>query len=100
MDGATTDEIIDTVCKCPTQALSYYWNNEKKDESKDDEDQKTQISIVKNGPFIVKGSFKITDAEGNEIACNKSAALCRCGHSKKQPFCDGAHSKANFNIDK
>jgi len=100
MDGATTDEIIDTVCKCPTQALSYYWNNEKTDESKNEEDQKTQISIVKNGPFIVKGSFKITDAEGNEIACNKSAALCRCGHSKKQPFCDGAHSKANFNIDK
>ncbi|MEE3152003.1 MAG: CDGSH iron-sulfur domain-containing protein, partial [Acidobacteriota bacterium] len=23
-------------------------------------------------------------------------ALCRCGHSKNKPFCDGKHKQASF----
>jgi CDGSH-type Zn-finger protein len=55
------------------------------------------IDIPEKGPFLVKGSVKYTDAEGNEIKTEKDVvALCRCGASKNKPFCDGAHSDIGF----
>ncbi|NWI19142.1 CISD3 protein, partial [Crypturellus soui] len=29
-----------------------------------------------------------------ELAAGRTYAWCACGHSKKQPFCDGAHRRA------
>jgi len=34
--------------------------------------------------------------EGEKYPSMETYALCRCGHSKKLPFCDGTHSIANF----
>jgi len=34
MDGATTDRIIEQVKKCPSGALSYFVNSEKKEDEK------------------------------------------------------------------
>jgi CDGSH-type Zn-finger protein len=34
--------------------------------------------------------------EGKEYSLEKSRALCRCGESQNKPFCDGAHTKINF----
>ncbi|HEY8712568.1 MAG TPA: CDGSH iron-sulfur domain-containing protein [Thermoanaerobaculia bacterium] len=53
------------------------------------------IKIMNNGPYIVEGDFKLTDANGQEIPAKK-AALCRCGGSTNKPFCDGTHSKIGF----
>ncbi|HEX9986172.1 MAG TPA: CDGSH iron-sulfur domain-containing protein [Thermoanaerobaculia bacterium] len=53
------------------------------------------IKIRDNGPLIVEGDFKLTDAQGNEVPVKK-AALCRCGGSTMKPFCDGTHSKIGF----
>jgi CDGSH-type Zn-finger protein/uncharacterized Fe-S cluster protein YjdI len=99
MNGASTDEIINIVEQCPTDALTFYWNKDKKEDKKDEKEKGAEISIVKNGPFVVKGSFKIKDIDGNEIVCGKSAALCRCGHTKNRPFCDGTHTDINFKLD-
>lgn len=56
------------------------------------------IRANKNGPFIVQGPVRVTDAEGNEwsTAGKKTVALCRCGGSLTKPFCDGTHSKVGF----
>ena len=53
------------------------------------------IKIRDNGPYIVEGEFRLTDANGQEISIKK-AALCRCGGSTTKPFCDGTHSKIGF----
>ena len=98
MNGATTDEIIDIVAQCPTQAISYYWNN-KDQKGQKAEEGKTEVIIIKNGPFLVKGSFKVLDIDGNEIVSENPASLCRCGQTKNKPFCDGSHLHCNFNID-
>lgn len=57
------------------------------------------IRLRDNGPFVVEGACKLTDAEGNEFTIDSSKpaiALCRCGASANKPFCDGAHNKCGF----
>jgi CDGSH-type Zn-finger protein len=56
------------------------------------------IQISKNGPLLVKEEIKVVDmATGKEVTIEKfPIALCRCGQSATKPFCDGAHSRCNF----
>jgi CDGSH-type Zn-finger protein len=52
-----------------------------------------------NGPYVIQGPVKIIDHLGNEfvLPTDKTAvALCRCGHSKRRPFCDGSHRECGF----
>lgn len=57
------------------------------------------IRVRDNGPLVIEGSVTITDADGNAFETNPDkpvVALCRCGASKKRPFCDGAHNGIEF----
>jgi len=36
-----------------------------------------------------KSPYEITTQEGQKLA------WCSCGHSEKQPFCDGSHARNN-----
>ena len=57
----------------------------------------TKITVLDNGPYLVKGPVLLLDAEGNEFRAERSTvALCRCGRSMTKPFCDGSHSKVGF----
>jgi CDGSH-type Zn-finger protein len=56
-----------------------------------------RITPYRDGPYIVRGDFVITDQEGNEIdARRRTVALCRCGKSQMRPFCDGTHKLIGF----
>lgn len=62
-------------------------------------DANVKITIKNNGPIRVEGTgFQICDAEGKAFNLNGRTAIsiCRCGHSKKQPFCDGSHGSCDF----
>lgn len=54
------------------------------------------IKVRKNGPYLVQGSIELKDADGNAIPCEETFVLCRCGHSKTKPFCDGSHRHVGF----
>jgi CDGSH-type Zn-finger protein len=74
--------------------------------------QKVQGRVVvsKDGPYLVTGEVPLseqiiaTDSEGGSESWEQGAtykdqasfALCRCGRSKKKPFCDGTHAKTGF----
>ena len=95
-DGATAQEIIDTVEKCPSGALSYSVDGvEHKGEN-----GKTKIYISKNGPISIKGEVELVGVEFGDEASKEHYTLCRCGASKNKPFCDGAHWNAKFVDDK
>jgi CDGSH-type Zn-finger protein len=69
-----------------------------------------KITVTKNGPYIVTGIVPLTTSEicnDDEGYCRtwrevkrypmqEKYALCRCGHSKNKPFCDGTHAKISF----
>jgi CDGSH-type Zn-finger protein len=60
------------------------------------EDEATITPYV-DGPYIVRGNFRITDQDGNPIdAGRRTIALCRCGRSQIRPFCDGTHKLVGF----
>lgn len=52
---------------------------------------KAQIKVNDNGSLRVTGDVEVVDAEGNVFQTKQSFSLCRCGLSKKMPFCDGSH---------
>jgi CDGSH-type Zn-finger protein len=68
------------------------------------------VLIAKDGPYLVSGNVPlsrqtiVTDEDGGSEAwkegktfpAQESYALCRCGQSKKKPFCDGAHTRIKF----
>lgn len=57
------------------------------------------IRLRENGPYVIEGTFKLVDHEGNEFtlpAEKPAVALCRCGRSKNRPFCDGTHRSVGF----
>ena len=55
------------------------------------------ITPYRDGPLIVRGDFRLTDQDGNEIDPGRdTVALCRCGKSGIKPFCDGTHKLVRF----
>ena len=110
MNGAPTNQIIETVGKCPTDALTWRWNDAEKNNQETDSKVKgairfedTQsgegqvaIQIVKDGPIIIKGKYKLIGSNGSELKAMPISSLCRCGASNNMPFCDGAHRKIGF----
>lgn len=57
---------------------------------------KVEVTAFTNGPYMVKGKFKMLDAKGNELNVTDPTYLCRCGHSKNKPFCDGQHKSLGW----
>jgi CDGSH-type Zn-finger protein len=54
------------------------------------------LTPTDNGPYLVKGSITLLDAQGNHYEVSDTIALCRCGHSNTKPFCDGTHETTSF----
>lgn len=55
-----------------------------------------EVKRVPDGPLLLSGNLTIVASSGRRAWTGTKAALCRCGHSKNKPFCDGAHVKAGF----
>ena len=54
------------------------------------------ITALADGPLEVSGDVEILAADGTVIKESTKSFLCRCGHSEKKPFCDGAHKREGF----
>jgi len=75
-----------------------------------DKSSAAEISVTKDGPYLVAGELPLAKATigandegesirwewGNPYPEQKNFALCRCGHSAHKPFCDGTHAKIGF----
>lgn len=82
----------------------------KKDGSSSTKSGQKKITVSKNGPYLVSGGIPLSIqtikpnkegfswdwVEGKAFDTEPDYALCRCGHSKTKPFCDGTHEKIGF----
>jgi uncharacterized Fe-S cluster protein YjdI len=93
-EGATSQELIDQIGKCPSGALSWYYNKDGK--PKAEAADSTKIDVIPNGPLRIHGSVEITHS--NEAKENRDTitALCRCGQSTTKPYCDGTHKRVGW----
>ena len=78
---------------------------EKTTASLNNRNETMKITVSRNGPYIVTGGVPLkieeicNDDEGycrtwketKTYPLQQHYALCRCGHSKNRPFCDGSH---------
>ncbi|MGH3882031.1 MAG: CDGSH iron-sulfur domain-containing protein [Pseudonocardiaceae bacterium] len=61
------------------------------------QESETVITAYPDGPYLVRGSYRIVDANGDEIELTRrTVALCRCGRSSQKPWCDSSHKSFNF----
>jgi len=100
IQGANTEQIVAQIEKCPSGALSYYHNNTQDTNQKEatlmqTEDKNLKIEILPNGPILVQGNVTLKHGE-EEKETKATTYLCRCGASKKKPYCDGSHKNINF----
>lgn len=70
------------------------------------------IEVVQAGPYMVHGAPPLKQvvieqnasgnsgryAEKRDFDSKDKMAICRCGHSKNAPFCDGSHAKAGEDL--
>ena len=117
MQGAPTRRIAEVVNKCPTQAIVWKYNRDLTDAEKqaqrrevsEEENPETittqenrnrakpvKVKIMKNGPIVVEGSFRVIGADNNELKSTIMTSFCRCGNSRSMPYCDGTHRKIGF----
>jgi uncharacterized Fe-S cluster protein YjdI len=117
MKGAATDKIIETVNMCPTEALTWKWNEEAKNQSVGNdqsnhvrfrrpelltqgesfpEENSVSVKIMTDGPIVLKGDFNLSYSGINKDFREGLVSICRCGASDHLPFCDGQHRKIGF----
>jgi uncharacterized Fe-S cluster protein YjdI len=99
--ASNSKDIMKAVDACPSRALTYLKSTKfviSKPRAKPKKKAKyARIQILKNGPALVTGNFIVRDAKKKKVRIeNEVAALCRCGASKKKPFCDGSHQAIGF----
>lgn len=50
------------------------------------------VILCPDGPMLVRGDHVVQDADGNLHRTTRPiSAVCRCGKSASQPWCDGTH---------
>lgn len=86
-------------CACPSGSLVAW---DKATGAAIEPELEPSLTLIENpqagtsGPLWVKGGIPIESADGFEYESRNRVTLCRCGQSKKKPFCDGRHISVGF----
>jgi ferredoxin len=98
-DVRIRNQVISMVERCPSGALTYEIeidSDTDTDYQVIEPDLPTAIGVITDGPLWVTGGICIERADGQPLEIRNRVTLCRCGHSKNKPFCDGTHKKIDF----
>lgn len=90
--GHLGEEIAQAIERCPTGALKYEWKDGRAVADKG----MVRVVPAPNGPLFVRGMVSVEMRDGTVVAQEDRVALCRCGASQNQPFCDLSHKSVGF----
>ena len=85
---ATTEELVTVAHMCPSGAIQYRRHDGGAEEAVP---PVNLVQLRENGPLGIRADIRL-DGE----AIGMRAVLCRCGASKRKPFCDGSHNEIHF----
>jgi CDGSH-type Zn-finger protein/uncharacterized Fe-S cluster protein YjdI len=86
-NAASAEAIVEVAHRCPSGAISYTLASG----TTEAPPAVNTIRVKENGPLEVHGDARIDGADPVT-----RAVLCRCGLSKRKPFCDNSHLKGEF----
>ncbi len=87
-DSASVEHIVAVAHSCPSGAITY----ERHDGGPNEQAPVVnQLRVRENGPYAVHADLEVV-GHGRMYR----ATLCRCGQSKRKPFCDNSHRDAGF----
>jgi CDGSH-type Zn-finger protein/nitrite reductase/ring-hydroxylating ferredoxin subunit len=84
-------QVIGMIEHCPSGALVYELNGEVIEPN-----LPLAVSPIVDGPLWVTGNVEVVRSDGEPMETRNRVTLCRCGHSKNKPLCDGTHAEIGF----
>ncbi|MDR1610772.1 MAG: (4Fe-4S)-binding protein [Candidatus Symbiothrix sp.] len=91
--GASSERIAQQVKKCPSGALSYFYNEAQKETNGKEIHETCEVDVqaIPGGPLLINGNISFTDENSNLTRKSGKTAFCRCRQSNNLPYCDGSH---------
>jgi uncharacterized Fe-S cluster protein YjdI/CDGSH-type Zn-finger protein len=77
-DGADAEALAAVIRRCPTGALHYTLQEGPPERPS----VPTRVRLAEGGPLLIEGDLEL---EGRR---ETRAAICRCGESSNEPYCD------------
>ncbi|MCI0582279.1 MAG: CDGSH iron-sulfur domain-containing protein, partial [Chloroflexi bacterium] len=93
-DPEARREFVGMVHQCPSGRLTFA---EAGDPSSTVEPAlEPSIGVEPDASYWVRGGVPVVSEDGTPYEVRNRQTLCRCGHSRNKPFCDGSHKPAGF----
>jgi len=86
-EATTVEHCVHVAHNCPSGAITYERHDGGAQEAAPDVNV---VRVRENGPYAVHAGIELP------AAAEFRATLCRCGKSKRKPYCDGSHKAAGF----
>jgi uncharacterized Fe-S cluster protein YjdI len=94
--AAPADDIARVIDRCPSGALGYRRPGMAPGTATSPLPPAAVVTLSKDGPLAIEGRVRVQTAGGEIVREAERVALCRCGGTRNQPFCDGSHQRVGF----